>query len=184
MTEARVAKRYARALFNAARDQKMSEAVEEGLSVIRQLLRDNERFAAIMEDPNTEAKDKAGLITKTFTNRVADLSIQAVNLLIRKKRMELFPLVVEEYIAMRQTAEGVVHVTVTSATELTEAQRKSVLDKVGQRFNRQVEPEFRVDPSLIGGVRLAVGNTQLDGSVRGSLDRLHTMIIKDLLKQS
>jgi F-type H+-transporting ATPase subunit delta len=184
LTDSRVAKRYARALFNAASKDGKAVKVEESLNAVQDLLRNHARFREIIEDPNVETSEKKNLIVRSFTGKIDELAVHALRLLLEKGRMDVYPVVVEEYALLRQEAEGVVHVTVASAMELDDDQKKQILDQVEKKFNRQVEPEFKIDPSLIGGVRLSVGTTELDGSVRGSLNRMRKMIIRDLLKQT
>jgi F-type H+-transporting ATPase subunit delta len=68
--------------------------------------------------------------------------------------------------------------------ELSESQRKAIIEKLGRRLGKTLEPEFAIDSTLIGGVRVAYENMVLDGSIRGGLARLESILHYDVLKQA
>ena len=77
-----------------------------------------------------------------------------------------------------------IYIKVSSAEALSDSQQTALLAKLTKELGKTLEPEFTVDPSLIGGIRVAYENMVLDGSVRGGLTRLHTLLQYDVLKQA
>ena len=181
--DSKVAKRYARALFNAARNLDVIQSVEEDLTAIRNLIRQDERFHGFLYSPNVSREEKIQIADRLFSDRVTALTMQALRLMLEKRRETEFEGVREEFVKLRREEGKVLYAHVVSAEPLTDQQQMDIVKKLEKSSGRQVEADFRVDGTLIGGVRVQYGNFVLDGSVRGSLDRLGDTLRRDLLKQ-
>lgn len=184
MTDARVARRYAGALFSAARKQDIVHPVESDLETIHGLLVSRKEFGALLRNPDVTPERKLAFLEKVFSDRVTALTMAALRLLVQKRREDLIAVVYLRYAELRREAESVARVVVTSAYPLDEAERDRIALRVGQQTGRTIEASYEVDPKLIGGVRVAYDDYVLDGSVRGNLKRLRQTILTDLLKQA
>lgn len=184
MATERVGLRYATALFEAAKNAKNIEAVEADLTVIDSHLQGQSDLRAFLLSPNRSRDEKIELVNKVFGDRATALTTKLLKLMIEKRREEAILEVKAEFTELRRADDGVVNVTVTSAVELTAAEKKELLSKLGTRIGRKTEAEFLVDASLIGGVRVAYDDFVIDGSVRGSFARLRETLRKDTLKQA
>ena len=110
--------------------------------------------------------------------------MSALRLLLEKRREPEFELVREEYARLRRLEGNVVYAVITSAAVLPQDQQVALIDKLTSKTGKKVEAVFKVDLALLGGVRVAYGSYVLDGSVRGSLERLADKLKYDLLKQN
>lgn len=182
--DVRAAKRYAKALFQAAAKAGMIESVEADLNAIAGLLESHREFRGFLHNPRISRDDKVKIAEKLFSDRVTGLTMNLLRLLLAKRRETEFEGIREEYVRMRRDQGAVLYVQVVSAADLEGAQRDAIVDKIRTQSGKSVEADFRVDPSLLGGVKVAVGNYVLDGSVRGSLNRLRDKLKYDLLKQN
>jgi len=90
----------------------------------------------------------------------------------------------QQYVILRREEGNVLYAHVTSAEALDEAQKTALVKKLQDKAGKRVEADFAIDTNLIGGVKVAVGNFVLDGSVRGTLNRLRDRLKYDLLKQN
>jgi len=180
----RVAKRYAAAIFRAAVKAGAVKDVEEDLHGLVALLDGDPNFRDFVMSPETRRDQKRQIIDKLLSGRVNRLTLNAVHLLLEKRREDEIWGVAEEYETLRREHEKVIYIKVTSAEPLTDAQRDTLLNKLSKELGKTLEPEFAVDNSLIGGVRVAYENMVLDGTVRGGLNRLHTLLQYDVLKQA
>jgi F-type H+-transporting ATPase subunit delta len=110
--------------------------------------------------------------------------MQALRLLLEKRRETDFNAIREEFVRLRREHGNVLYALVTSAKPLDPAMTDRLIAKLREKTGKTVEADFRVDPTLLGGIRVAYGNYVLDGSVRGSLNRVRDILKYDLLKQT
>lgn len=184
MEDVRVGRRYAQALFSAATNLNVVESVQDDLAVIVRLLDTDERFASFLNAPYTGREEKIARAERIFSDRVTALTMQVLRVVLEKRREADIPQIYEEYVQLRRKALGITHVVVTSAFPIDDLQRERLIAKLRQQMGGEVEADFQIEPRMIGGVRVQYANSLLDGSVRGSLNRLRERIKYDLLKQS
>lgn len=184
MAEDRVSRRYATALYEAAKDARLVSGVEEDLTTITGLLANDGDFRAFILSPNRERTEKIALFDKVFGDKITSLGAQFFKLMLEKRREEEIMGVLAEYAQLRREDEGTINVHVTSATELLKDERTKIEASVSAKLGKKLETHYSVDPSMIGGVRVAYGDFIIDGSVRGSLNRLRETLRQDTLKQA
>ncbi len=183
MEDRRVARRYASALFQAARNNGTINDVEQDLGTIVGLLKSDPDFKHFIVAPYTSRDARIGIMDRVFTGRVTPLTMQVFHVLLAKRREHEIEGVFDEYVKLRREHERILHAVITSATPLDEAQRTQVVNRLQTVLNKTIEPDFKVDARLIGGVRVTYENFVLDGSVRGALTKLRDRFRYDLLKQ-
>lgn len=184
MAEDRVSRRYATALFEAAKGANLVASVESDLSTITHLLTHDGDFRAFLLSPNRERTEKVALFDRVFGDKITSLSAQFFKLMLDKRREEEIIGVFDEFSQLRRADEGTINVHVTSATELLKDERTKIEASISAKLGKKLESTYSVDPSLIGGVRVAYGDFIIDGSVRGSLNRLRETLRQDTLKQA
>lgn len=180
----RVAKRYARALFSAASKNGIVDAVEADLNAITGLLENHESFGDFVHTPRINREDKIQVLDRVFSDRATALTMQALRLMMHKRRESELGALRNEFARLRREQGEVLYAQVSSVIELTDAQKKALVDKLATKSGKRVEAEYRVDPTLVGGIKVALGNYVLDGSIKGSLSRLKEALRRDLLKQN
>lgn len=181
--DTRVAARYARALFQVAQQHNMVAAVSDDLSAITQALQSDERFHAFLNDPTVDRGTKQEVLTKVFSDRATALTMQLLRLLVEKRRDNMVEPISEEFSRLRRESENVLFAEVTSAIPLSDEEKNALVRRLEVQTRKSVEATYSVDSKLIGGIRVAIGNHVLDGSVRGSLNRMRDRLLYDVLKQ-
>jgi F-type H+-transporting ATPase subunit delta len=184
MTDSRAAKRYARALFNAALAENIVSSVDDDMAGISAVLASSARVRDFLNVPTTTDSEKLQLLDNVFSDRVTALTMGFIRLLVRKRRDDMIHAIQIEFAELRRQHEGVTKAVIESSMELGEDQKNAIVAKIHSATGRRVEPEFRIDSTLMGGVKVTYDNYVLDGTVRGSLNRLRETLIYDLLKQS
>jgi len=179
----RAARRYAKALFEAARAGGTVKPVETDLALIVGLLKSYDEFRHFMVAPYTSREEKIAILDRVFGPVTSPVTMQLLKIMIEKRREAEVTVVYEEYVEMRRALEQVAYAVVTSADALDATQQKDLVAKLEKVLGKKIEPEFKVDPALIGGVRVKYENFVLDGSVRGALGRLKEKLRHDVLKQ-
>ena len=177
MTGSMVAKRYALALFQIAKEQNLLDRMEEELRVVKEVFTYSSDLKAVLKSPSLETAQKKKILTMSF----ASLNQYVVNtllLLIDRHREDELVAVADEFIELANEERGIAEAEVYTTRPLTEDERKAFSSvfaaKVGKKALRI---ENFVDTDLLGGVRLRIGNRIYDGSLRGKLDHLERKLL-------
>jgi F-type H+-transporting ATPase subunit delta len=169
--EARVARRYAGALFAAARRLGKTEQVAADLHSLVEARRDSPALRRVLESPLIPSDRKREMMQRSLAG-MEDLTRAFVDLLIGKRRADVLPAIREEYRRCADEAEGVSRAYVTVAAPITDAELAELSAALAARCGRRVDLEVRVEPAVLGGVMVRIGDTVWDGSVRGALETI------------
>ncbi len=182
--DARAAVRYARALLAAAQNGGVVKEVEEDLDAIVAILAAKPEFKQLLESPKVTREKKLELINRIFSDRARPLTVRLLRLLVEKNREDDFALIAKDFVRLREEAEGIIHVQISSATQLSQDQIDRIVKKIESETEKRVVYDLDVDPSKIGGVTARYADNVLDGSVSGALRRLRERLYIDVLKQA
>ncbi|MGY3266950.1 F0F1 ATP synthase subunit delta [Lysobacter sp. HA35] len=167
-----LARPYARAAFNAARDEGRVTAWSQALAFAARVAADPQA-QAVLKHPQLTSDNASSLLAIDG----ADASVQRfVTMLADNRRLELLPEIAGLFEQLRAEAERVVKARVTSASQLSDAELAAIRDGLKRRFGREVELEPAIDTSLIGGAVIDAGDVVIDGSVKGKLERLQSAL--------
>lgn len=176
MSEMIVAKRYAEALFQLGSEKELLDQYVDEFREIRKVFLDNDQLYTFLNHPKVNNEEKKQFITTVFKGVHVDVK-NTLLLLIEKKRMAIAPSMVDHFIAMVNEARGIAAATVYSVRPLSKKEQKSLQATLAERFNKKaIELQNEIDPSIIGGLKIHVGNTIFDGSVQGKLQRMERNI--------
>ena len=162
---------YARALFQAAREEERLEQVAADLGELARALDEIPELRAILRNPQIDPPEKAALLDQ-LTAGGDELVRNFVRLVSEKGRAGELSEMSAELEALVAREQNRLALELTTAYELSEDEAGSIIDKIQQASGRSVEATRSVDPDLIGGIVLQVGSFRADGSVRGRLERL------------
>lgn len=168
-----VAKRYAKALFELAQENGGAAAqVEQELKLVVDTISASNELEAYLKHPGVPLQAKVELLKQVFEGRVSGLVANTLQLLIEKGRETLVGAVYEDYVKIAGEALGQANATVTSALPLTVEEATNVKAQFEQMIGKKVRIENIVDPSLLGGLQVRIGDRLYDGSLSGKLARL------------
>jgi F-type H+-transporting ATPase subunit delta len=169
------ARRYAEAARSLAERDDSLGAWVEALETATGRLSDAQ-VMRVLADPAVAFEDRRRVAETILGESVTGDPRNLVLLLVRRGRIELLPRVAAELRRMWEQRQGIVRAVVTSAAPLSDAERDAVRDKLAAMTGDRVEIETQVDPSLLGGVLVRMGDRLIDGSVRGRLERLRARL--------
>ena len=174
-----IARPYAEALFRAAKDSGKLAKWAEQIALLGQVAANPEARAAI-GDPNVAATQLVDLFRSACASAKesavdAELS-NFIQLLSNNDRLGLLPEIAGLYESYKQAEEGTKQAEIVSAFPLDDAQVKALVPQLEAVFKTRLETSVSVDPELIGGVMVFVGDQMLDASVRGKLDAMATAL--------
>ena len=172
MVGTRAALRYAKATLNLAKEKDFAKEVNDDMILIQSTIEENSDLEIMLKSPIIKSKAKKSVLTEIFGKKVNGITLGLLNLLIENKRPALLNLVAKEYIVIYDFLIGVEVAEVTSAIPLTKELEKAILKRVEEALGKQITLNNVVDPSIIGGFVLRVGDKLYDSSVSYRLDDL------------
>ena len=168
---ATIARPYAEAAFKLARDTSTLPAWSDALALLEIVVQDPQ-LQACVRDPNVSAGQLESLVLGVAGDRLDGAARNFVQVLIDNGRLELIGEIRTQYEALRRDNEGVVEARIVSALPMADEQIHELVAKLEARHQRQVRARVEVDPHLIGGVTIMVGDKIIDGTVRGRLEAM------------
>ena len=167
------ARRYAEAAFEIAQRDASMEAWSAAFSVAGERLL-GEDVMRLLSNPSIPADARVDVLGRIVGSDVAGPQQNLLALLIRRGRFELLPEVMREFTRLSQASEGILEATITSASALEAAEIEALAQRLVSLTGKRIELREEVDPALLGGIQVRVGDQLIDGSIRGRLERLRT----------
>jgi F-type H+-transporting ATPase subunit delta len=166
-----VARPYARAAFAEARGEQRLTPWSQALKVAAQVVKDP-RVEGLLDNPRVTATQLADLVIGIAGPDLGEHGENFVRTLAANRRLAYLPEISEQFEVLKDVAEGVADVTVTSAAALDEARQKKLIAALEKRLKRKVRLHSEIDPGLIGGAILRAGDLVIDGSLSARLARI------------
>jgi ATP synthase F1 delta subunit len=172
-----IARVYARSLFEVATEQDKLDVVREQLGQFADALNDSPELQTFLFSPYFSTDEKKDGLAKAVTDADETVS-NFFALLLEKHRMPVVFRIRREYDRLWEDANKLLPVQITSAVELDPSVAERIGDEIGRQTGRTVELTSSVDPDVIGGIVVRVGNSILDASIRTRLENLRKQVAK------
>lgn len=171
---ATIARPYADALFRVAKSQDL--AAWSDLVIEMAQVAAHPDVQALAHNPVLTHQQVADTFLALLKSPLTAEAKNFVSTLVANGRLTALPEIAEQFLALKNAEEGAADVEITSAFELSAAQVQELLVTLEKKFGRKLNPTVKVDSTLIGGVRVVVGDEVLDTSVRAKLQQLHVAL--------
>jgi F-type H+-transporting ATPase subunit delta len=173
MVDSRAASRYAKSLLGLAIEKKVLDNVHSDMVFFTRVVEENKNFALMLRNPVIPHDKKSEILSKVFKGKVHALTMSFFDIITRKNREPLLPAIAREIHTQYNEYKGISKATVTSATPL-DANLRAEFETLVKKYSelKQVELIEKVDPSMIGGFVLKVGDRQIDASISNKLKAL------------
>jgi F-type H+-transporting ATPase subunit delta len=166
-----IARPYAEAVFALARERNALLVWAEMLRVASDVAGDA-RVRAALDNPRLSTAAKESLFLSICGDKLDADGKSFIRVLTEADRIALLPEIRQLFDALKDAADGVARAQITSAFPIDEAELTDLRAALERRFGKKIEATVSVDPQLIGGARISVGDTVIDGSVQGELQAL------------
>jgi|SRR5690625_4807646 len=177
MSEAVVAKRYADALFQLANEKNNVEKLINELKVVKEVFQNDKQLIDFLNHPRIKNDDKMKLIDEAFGKFEKDVT-NTLKLLVERHRINNVSAIIDDFVDFYNEANGIAAATVYSVRALSDDEKNNLEASFKKQMNKKsVSIKNVVDPSLLGGMRIRVGNTIYDGSISTKLNRMKHNII-------
>ncbi|MBL4606034.1 MAG: ATP synthase F1 subunit delta [Flavobacteriaceae bacterium] len=172
MKDARPALRYAKAILNLAKDRKVETEVNADLQLIASTISENADLMAMLNSPVIKASDKKNVLNELFTGKTNSISIGLFNLLEENKRMNMLLTIAKQYSIIYDHYKRIQVAKVTTAVPLTKELETKIMTKIVELTGNKASLENIVNPTILGGFVLRVGDVQYDASISNHLNEL------------
>lgn len=167
-----VAKRYAEALFQLATEKNIADELISELGTVKEVFEKDQKLVDFLSHPRINLQDKKQLIDEAFKSSNQVL-LNTLKLLVERHRLSEVVAIINHYKHLYNEANGIATATVYSVRPLSDDEKASLEQSFKQNLNKDsISFVNKVDESLLGGVRIRIGNTIYDGSISGKLNRL------------
>jgi F-type H+-transporting ATPase subunit delta len=172
MSQISVARRYTAALYEDATSRGLLTEVDADLQFLDASLRQSRDLGRIFMSPVVSREKKKRIVEQLFGAHVSGETIRFLKLLVDKQREDILPEISRVFRQLRDAREGVIEAHVSVALPMDSATETALVNNIEQMTGRKVRLISTVDPSLIGGVVVRIGDTVYNGSVRQRLKEL------------
>ena len=172
MRDPTIARNYAETLLELANRGKDLRGWGELIDQVANAVESDRRLRIFLESPRVSAQQKNRVIQKAFEGQLPRNFVRFLQALVSHRRQMMIPSIAHEYHDLVDQVEGRIHASVTVARDADASERTIVTQQLSRAIGKEVVPHFHVNPSILGGVVVRVGDTVLDGSVRRRLSTL------------
>ena len=170
-----IARPYAEAAFKLAREKSNLAGWSQMLALLAAVVRDPQMQARV-SNPNVSAQQIETLILSITGDKIDGLGRNFVQVLAHGRRLELLPQIRDLFEELRREHEGVLEARIVSALPINDQQIQQLVARLEAKYQRRISARIEVDPQLIGGVRIMVGDKVIDATVRGRLDEMAAVL--------
>lgn len=172
MSEFKVASRYAKSLIDLAREQNALEAIRQDMVQVIEVMKESSQLRAVMANPIIKLDKKQSILDQIFGGKVHQAVASFFNIMVRKGRAGILYSTAKEFIEEYNREKNIVLAKVISAAPLSPEHYQQVQDIIKAETKGEVILDNQVNPDLIGGFIITIGDKQLDTSVLGQLNKL------------
>ena len=168
----KAALRYAKAILSLAKEKGVEKNVNDDMQLIADTIANNNELQVMLNSPVIKITDKKKVLDALFAKKVNKLTTQLFNILAKNKRLDLLPKIAKQYTVLFDELNKKQVAKVTTAIPLTSELQKKVIDKIVDLTGNSASIENNIDPSIIGGFILRIGDLQYDASISNQFNEL------------
>ena len=172
MKDARPALRYAKAILNLAKEKSVETEVNADMQLIASTISENLDLEIMLKSPVIKSSDKKNALIKIFSDKIHVISLGIFDLLQENKRMNMLLTIAKQYSIIYDYSKSIQVAKVTTAIPLTTELETKVMAKIVELTSHKASLENIVNPSILGGFILRVGDVQYDASISNHLNEL------------
>lgn len=172
---------YGESLYTLAREENLSEQIGRELTALRDGFRQEPEFIRLLSSPSLAKAERCQILDDSFRGKVHPYVLNFLKILTEKGYMRHFGDCCKAYTAHFDQDNGIVRVTAVTAVALTDSQSARLTEKLSRSTGKQVILHNRVEPGVLGGVRLDYDGQRLDDTVSHHLDAVRELLSKTVL---
>ena len=179
MIGSRVTRRYAKALFELAKEQHLLEQVESDMVGIRTTIEESPELSGLLQSPVIQTREKGRVLAALFKDKIQRLSSDFLNLLLDKNREELLPDIITYFLKYIDESKGILRGELRAAYPLSDEQKNALKDQLDRITGKNVVFREEIDSTLIGGFVVRMEDTVIDVSIKNQLNKMRDTLISE-----
>jgi len=172
MKGTRAAIRYAKSLLDLSIEQKKADTVKGDMLLVEQTIHENRDLTLLLKSPIVKADQKQAVLKAIFADKVDELTSSFIRIIVSKGRENILAPISSAFLAQYKIQHNIASAEVISAVPMSDSLRKKVLTLIKDSEQREVEMKEIVDPEIIGGLIVRVGDKQVDASIARKISDL------------
>ena len=169
MIKSQVGRRYSKAIFEIAEEKNQVKEIYEMLNSAMVLYRTDKEFKNFILNPLIDNEQKKSVLSEIFGKDNSE-NLNILLYILDKGRMNCIKYIVAEYLKIYYRKNRILDVKATFTKELTDEQKKKLIDKLSQKTGKEINLEIKIDKNILGGGIIKIGDKIIDGSIRRELD--------------
>ena len=169
MIKSQVGRRYSKAIFEIAEEKNQVKEIYEMLNSAMVLYRTDKEFKNFILNPLIDNEQKKSVLNEIFGKDNSE-NLNILLYILDKGRMNCIKYIVAEYLKIYYRKNRILDVKATFTKELTDEQKKKLIDKLSQKTGKEINLEIKIDKDILGGGIIKIGDKIIDGSIRKELD--------------
>ena len=169
MIKSQVGRRYSKAIFDIAEEKNQVKEIYELLNSAMVLYRTDKEFKNFIRNPLISNEEKKLVLNEIFGKDNRD-NLNILLYILDKGRINCIKYIVAEYLKIYYRKNRILDVKATFTKELTDEQKKKLIDKLSQKTGKEINLEIKIDKNILGGGVIRIGDKIIDGSIRRELD--------------
>ena len=172
---------YGGALYELAKEENLTKLIGDQLAVLQQAFRQEPDFVRLLSSPNLTKTERCQILDDSFRGKVHSYLLNFLKILTEKNYMRYFSDCCDAYTEHYDQDNGILRVEAVSAVELTTEQKDKLTQKLSRITGKEIALRNRIDPAVLGGIRLDYDGQRLDDTVSHRLDAIRTVLNKTVL---
>ncbi|OYT10532.1 MAG: ATP synthase F1 subunit delta [Bacteroidetes bacterium 4572_112] len=176
MSYSKIAKRYAKALFDFSKEKNSLEDVKNDMDYIHELCAQSEEFVAVLNSPIIKVQKKKDIVAAVVGEYVSDSTMDMLRIIADSRRESIIPTLTDEFIKMYNESIGLMKVDLYSAVELSQDLQDKISTRIATQTEKKIELTQHIQEDLIGGFVLKMDDMLYDASLKSSLSKLKNVL--------
>jgi F-type H+-transporting ATPase subunit delta len=171
-------KKYSQALFKVAIKEHDVNQISIRLHDMKNILKSVPELNQLLLTRRVQLQDKMTILKNILNDKISDLEMDLMVLLIENGHMMLFGKVVERFDYLLDKNTAIIKVQITSSSKLSDDEVHRISSKIESKIQKKIDVKIKIDSSMVGGIKIRIGNTLIDGSVYNRLQKMRDTLIQ------
>ncbi len=180
MSYTKISKRYAKALFEFALEEKVLEQIYADMVYLQQLCKVSDDYVRMLKSPVIKISKKLEITKAVLQGNVSAISMKFLTLIFKARREEIIPSLTEQFVLLYKDAKGLKTVQLKASRAVTDEVKNKIKEILEKQVNKTIEIEETIEPDLIGGFILKIDDLQYDNSIKSKLASMKTLLSQEV----